>query len=233
MQRTTHGFEIATLTLNGNNITPAVFAQIPHRPLIRDGRIDGTPWGKVNHTPDDATLHVVYEHASTLNRDTIDPAPDHPPLRTNEGNLLFTACIHAKLHGHDVTHLDGNTDTVDGVTSEFAMAPAALTALRAEQDLESAREALAKLERQHAKHGGYTKRITKQQAAVAEAHQALTDTIAALDTELADAGTLDTLYAAYANTVAAEAGRRARHQATVSQLADLPQLYLTGGGDRP
>lgn len=73
--------EIRTLTVNGRQMTPGFFRQLPELPAINvAGSINGTPWGFVNHHPDkceDAKdhLHILWQNGDALNRAYV-PSPE-------------------------------------------------------------------------------------------------------------------------------------------------------------
>lgn len=72
---TTATVEIRTLTINGKQVTLAVFRQLPESPVLdcETGEFLGRPWGTVNYHPDkcqasSAHLHVVWEKDGQLFR---------------------------------------------------------------------------------------------------------------------------------------------------------------------
>jgi len=75
----TASVEIKTLTLNGKQITLAVFRQFPYgRLLAEDGSLNGEPWGWINHHPDRSCRgwehkHVIWQQRGRLYRDAIAP----------------------------------------------------------------------------------------------------------------------------------------------------------------
>lgn len=74
--------QISTLNVNGKSMTQGIFRQITQQQVINHaGRIDGTPWGRVNYHPDrcdDAPehLHIVWQADDQLRRAHVS-APLH------------------------------------------------------------------------------------------------------------------------------------------------------------
>lgn len=82
----TASVEIKTLTLNGKQMTLAVFRQLPEGGLIDwEGYLQGDPWGHVNYHPGPCRgfkrrhLHVVFQRDGRLLRDRVTfPDRDYP-----------------------------------------------------------------------------------------------------------------------------------------------------------
>ena len=75
----TAGVEIKTLTIEGKQVTLAVFRQLEIKPLIdkETGKLNGMPWGRVNYHPDGCKdtfkdhYHIIWQSGTELFRDNI------------------------------------------------------------------------------------------------------------------------------------------------------------------
>lgn len=70
---TTAAIEIKTLTIEGKQVTMAVFRQLPYRQIVDEERMElcGIPWGHVNYfwgNLNSACLHTVWQSGQTLYR---------------------------------------------------------------------------------------------------------------------------------------------------------------------
>src|SRR5258706_13888217 len=75
----TASVEIKTLTIEGKQVTLAVFRQLEIKPLINKekGFLNGIPWGRVNYHPDGCKdtfkdhYHIIWQAGTELFRDNI------------------------------------------------------------------------------------------------------------------------------------------------------------------
>jgi hypothetical protein len=106
-QVSTATVEIRTLTIDGKQVTLAVFRQLPDEPLIaEDGTLRGVPWGRVNYHPDKVPgtdgwghlprpvpctsedsvygehIHVVWQKGAELRRAIVGLPASHRPNHT-------------------------------------------------------------------------------------------------------------------------------------------------------
>lgn len=95
----TASVEIKVLTLNGKQVTLALFRQLPEKSLIdfNTFQLNGIPWGHINYHPDQCReerthVHVLWQFQSTLYRSKIFKTADEPTLRQN---AEFAKCLYA------------------------------------------------------------------------------------------------------------------------------------------
>lgn len=74
----TANIEIKAITLNGKQMTLAVFKQLQDEKLINTGegiKLNGIPWGKVNYHNKDCSqsphLHIIWQQGNNLFKDTV------------------------------------------------------------------------------------------------------------------------------------------------------------------
>lgn len=221
----TAAVEIKTLTIQGKQVTLAVFRQLRERELVaEDGTLNGVPWGAVNYHPDkcgDAPehVHIVWQDGSELYRSTIYRRLPFPrKIWTQEGDHFLAAVIAYRLRGgtgwfsglspwlgkgtygeHCYSGVALTGDLLEPWHGEFDLWPVAQTAVTA--DIEA--------------------RATGIQYSTERAAEALAE----LDEALGD-HSLDELHDVYVAAVSPERDRRDRHVSVRRSLADLPQLFI-------
>jgi hypothetical protein len=85
----TASVEIKALTVEGKQMTLAVFRQLEVEQLIsEDGSLRGVPWGRVNYLRNSADeLHVVWQKGDELRRCLVTPYPPSDVLRQHEARV--------------------------------------------------------------------------------------------------------------------------------------------------
>lgn len=228
---------IRTITIDGRNLTPNLWAQVPERGLAistADGTIDATLWGRVNLHPGCGSpaghVHVAYTHQGDLYQAAVHTTQDHPPTHSVVGEYLFQRCVSEQLHGREVDYLTGQEHTEHGVQYVFRPSPEAKAAIVARDNLNTEQADLDKVRRDHERYGGAHKRITRAEEAAARAQATFDDALAALDATLTDIPPAEVLYDQFTTEARAEADRRAQADQARQRLLALPQLYILGGG---
>jgi len=98
--------EVRVLTINGKQVTLAVFRQLQESPLL-DDRFDlrGPVWGRVNYHPDGCSkdpehLHVVWQDGAELRRCRVDPPGRlRKTFETSDDSLLRALFAEGKRYG--------------------------------------------------------------------------------------------------------------------------------------
>lgn len=105
--------EVKSLTINGKQVTLAVFRQLQEELLVSSElTLLGTPWGKVNYHPDKCSdtkehIHIVWQKGSELRRSSLsqriegqhyraENSIEHN-LRNNFDNYLYALCLEDSL----------------------------------------------------------------------------------------------------------------------------------------
>src|SRR5258706_8115388 len=90
----TAGVEIKTLTIEGKQVTLALFRQLEIKPLINKetGGLNGIPWGRINYHPDgckdgwEGHYHVIWQYGTEIFRDNV-PSPNNLDETFAKGHL--------------------------------------------------------------------------------------------------------------------------------------------------
>lgn len=236
---TTASVEVKTLTISGKQVTLAVFRQLREEPLIaEDGTLNGVPWGVVNYHPDKCGdslpkhRHIVWQCGDELLRCRVEIiAPfDWPSHRFQDvatdayaawilgewahGRLDWCPLERSGIHGRYFCRWKTGGMSLQGAVCEV------LDQGTVEQ-AEMAKHRLDQKQREHDKHAGpwQIEELTK-------ARDAMDETLAALDAEIAELGPIERIRSDYNDALAAEVGRRQRHRDVRTGLAALPQLFI-------
>ncbi|BAL87326.1 hypothetical protein AMIS_21060 [Actinoplanes missouriensis 431] len=247
--------ELSTLTIDGRQVTQAVFKQLPSRDLISDsGHLNGTPWGWVNYHPDKCGtdqqhLHVVWQAGKVLYRALVDLDPTFPRWIDTDA---ASAWLDAKVREGAAGTLTGWEPmkaeflrTVAGIPVRVAMSHEAQMVTLVRQRLEEVRRDIDVHGRAHLVQAPADRRdsrtgLTGRAAAMAAARAAARripagEAVPLLEDALEKAlTTLPTTPLAEAEAqlqveVEAEAARRKRHGDVRADLAELPQLFIATG----
>lgn len=220
--------QINAITIDGRQVTQALFRQLLEEPLIgQDGILAGTPWGFVNHHPDGCGTktpkhrHVVWQRGDELLRARVYVEPDFDKVNRTISNgrrseqatatvltgrpadLLLSAMIARWLHSPDAvdrvwTHV--TWEKTSGIRVKAAASELAIAADEAYDEL--------------------------RQGRTAARERNLAKSLSALDAELEMAGTIKYLQAGVDAMVADELARRERWRTALKGLWELDQLFI-------